>query len=120
MKQVHVQMKMMSKHATGVRLIVNSLRQLGKKRRMGRQATIVRLIVNELRQLEQKRLMNKQATVVRLIVTALRQLEKVRPMLKLERNVSVTTIRREALRKSMIFNWLGQLQRYKGVALLIA
>ena len=63
--------------------------------------------------------MNKQATVVKLLVNAMRQLEKVRPMSKLERDAFVTTIRREALRVSMIFNWRGPLLRYRELALVI-
>ena len=110
----------MSKRATVERLIVNALRSLEQQRPMSKRATVVRLIVNELRSLELLIPMNKRATVVRLLVNAMRPLEKARPMSKLERDVSVTTIRREALRVSMIFNWLGPLPRYKEVDSVIA
>ena len=49
MQQVKlVLMRMMSKHATGLNLIVTSLRQLGQQRRMGKKATVVRLISKAL------------------------------------------------------------------------
>ena len=60
--------------------------------------------------------MNKQETFARLIMTELRQLKTLSSMSKLDRDVSMRKSRREALRVSMIFNWLVPLRKYKQVA----